>query len=180
MDNPLDDKLERIYRAIGRLVSNFAQLEQMLNSNLFILHRKHGGDTVAPEMRIELRQKLTFLRRAVDMADVTQIGREFALGIADEIAELAETRHICIHRALYFTDLDDDDPLGASFDHFILGEHSRVRKNSHLFVGDIEKAADQAWSLTTKLVGLHGILDHSLAEKVKETLRELQGSSFPF
>lgn len=108
-------------------------------------------------------------------ADISKPGRQHGLAIADAITELADVRHICIHSAVAFGDMEETDPLGVTFDKMSLTRPERTF--DHMFIGDIDKAARQAFAITAKLTGLIAILDKRHTDLVKNTLREMMGQS---
>jgi hypothetical protein len=173
MPDPSDEKLARLERVIGRLTINFAQLEIFLNINLTILNRKHAPIRLARNAAISRR--LEAFRRGVAHANITDFGKERGHELADQIAVIIDTRHTCTHGVIAFTEVDDFDPMGVTFDRMDPASDTFARGLDHLFIGDIEKAATSAYQLSVKLMGFTAILDHDLVDGVKQALRELIG-----
>ena len=148
-------KRARLHSATGELIPAFARMEGLLSLNLIILSQDLGAPVVSGGL--ELSRRLGYFRQSLSIDRVPVPAQSMGFRLADRIAAVSDIRHACSHGSC-IDDNDGSDPLGVTFLMLDPSRPTAPRVFKHMFIGDIEKAAQESYRVAEGLYDLARLL----------------------
>jgi nucleotidyltransferase/DNA polymerase involved in DNA repair len=101
------DDREALYKAIGKLVVNWAHVDRALDFWISVIYHDVGGKNVENKLPHGFDRKKRFLRRCFRQIEALRPFSEDALSYIDAAEHYSNTRHFVVHGALSGYDATD-------------------------------------------------------------------------
>lgn len=145
-------KLDEFYKAVGRFVITWAELELYLDLLLLVIRKQLDQDTREASVPHQLSAKVRFIRRSLNAHAVATDQRDALISLLDEIDSLADTRHDFVHGALIHGRLLRRGQRTLTFGRLLQPAGRPRRSPVRVTATHVNEVSDRLWEMSDELL----------------------------